>query len=541
MQVVSLLMTHRLTLLALIFSAILPLRLANAQGAAGDLVPEGKLILAHYMTKMVPGAGGESLWSSPELYDPNGSTAALGGMYLTLPMWAVLKPKMSLAEAVDFEIRCARLMGVDGFQFFYPFFKSVAPLRDYNRIVHEFVQVAEKKYPGFKISLCLSLGGEYPELKEALRTEIWGVALKELLEETSASSAWLRTRTGSLLFYHWATDGFADGVNHIAKTPEEVTRVADAFDSLAARAGHKMEWVFHVRRTENDPAYINAVLDHFSAVWGWVEGDDDPAFWDQLAKRCAERGVAYTQTVYPEYYTSKVYALGDKNYRLLSAEEALKLGPQGIERHYRQTDLARGQSRLLQSAIDRKAQIINYATWNDWPEGQHLAPEVNHNFGPSLLLRHFAAVWRGQPSPLQDQAVVFFKKHPSTALHSNPITVRVKSRRNDPAAEDEIQLVTDFASPTRCEFNGVIASPIPAGFQITSLPLPSNDEPLHLRLLRKDSDKALIDFTTPIGISHSPFRVDRLTYSYSSTFAEEFRALFGEVKPPLPIMSKTKP
>jgi hypothetical protein len=60
-------------------------------------------------------------------------------------------------------------------------------------------------------------------------------------------------------------------------------------------------------------------------------------------------------------------------------------------------------------------------------------------------------------------------------------------------------------------------------------------------LLRKNDDKALIDFTTPIGISYSPFRVDRLTYSYSSTFAEEFRALFGEVKPPLPIMSKTKP
>ena len=513
-------------LLSLLISTTLP-------SAAGPLVPEGNLVLAHYMTKMVPCSSGERIWASPELYDPGGSTAAIGGMYLTLPMWPVLRPEMSLDDAVDFEIRCARQMGVDGFQFYYPFFNSVAPLRDYNRIVRAFVCIAEKKYPGFKVALCLSLGGEHPELKEAQRVEIWGAALKELLDETAASPAWLRTRSGSLLFYHWATDGFADGVGHMSATPEHVAKISAAFGRLSKRSGHAMDWVFHVRRTENDPAYIDAILKHFPAVWGWVEVDDDPAFWDELAKRCAEKGVAYTQTVYPDYFTSKVYALGDENYRMLSPSEAIKLGPQGIERHYRQTDLAKGQSRLLQSAIDRQAQIINYATWNDWPEGQHLAPEVNHNFGPSFLLRHFASQWRGQPSPLKDQAVVFFKKHPSTAKPAHPIVVKVKSRRNDPAAEDEVQLVTNLTAPARCEFNGKDAGSVAAGFQITSLPLPK-DGPLRIRLLRADGGDALIDFTTPVGITRAPLRIDRLTYSYSSNFMEEFRGLFGDAKPPLP-------
>ena len=517
---------------AFAFSLIL-LVSAPASEPSSCLVPEGKLVLAHYMTKMVPGPGGERDWASPELHDPSGSTSAIGGMYLTLPMWAVLRPEMPLDEAVDFEIRCARQMGVDGFQFYYPFFKSVAPLRDYNRIVRAFVRMAEKKYPGFKVTLCLSLGGEYPELKEAQRVEIWGAALKELLDETASSPAWLRTRSGSLLFYHWATDGFADGVGHIASTPGHIAQVAAAFDRLAERSGHSMDWVFHVRRTESDPAYIDAILKHFPAVWGWVEVDDDPAFWDELAKRCAEDGVAYTHTVYPDYFTSKVYALGDENYLLLAPAEAIKLGPSGIERHYRQTDLAKGQSRLLQSAIDRHAQIINYATWNDWPEGQHLAPEANHNFGPSLLLRHFAAQWRGQPSPLKDQAIVFFKKHPSTAKPEHPITVKVKGRRNDPTAEDEVQLVTNLTAPARCEFNGNDDGPIVPGFQITSLPLPK-DGPMRIRLLRADGGDALIDFTTPIGITRAPLRIDRLTYSYSSNFTEEFRGLFGDAKPPLP-------
>ena len=488
----------------------------SAKVASTSLVPGGKLVLAHYMTKMVPGASGERDWASPELHDPNGSTAALGGMYLTLPMWAVMRPDMSLEEAVDFEIRCARQMGVDGFQFYYPFFKSVAPLRDYNRIVRAFVRVAEKKYAGFKVTLCLSLGGEFPELKEAQRVEIWGSALQELLDETGSSPAWLRSRSGSLLFYHWATDGFADGVDHMATTLEHISKVAAAFDRLAKRSGHAMDWVFHVRRTENDPAYF-----------------------DDLAKRCMEKGIAYTQTVYPEYFTSKVYALGDETYRLLEPAEAIKLGTQRIERHYRQTDLAKGQVRLLQAAINRGAQIINYATWNDWPEGQHLAPEANHNFGPSLLLRHFAAQWRGQPSPLKDQAIVFFKKHPSTAKPEHPIAVKVKSRRNDPAAEDEVQLVTNLTAPARCEFNGKDTGPIAAGFQITSLPLPK-DGPMRIRLLRADDGKAITDFTTPLGITRSPLRIDRLTYSYSTKFDEEFRALFEDAKPPLPVFTKDK-
>jgi hypothetical protein len=504
---------------------------------AESLVPEGKLVLAHYMTKMVPGASGERIWASPELHDPAGSTAALGGLYLTLPMWAVLRPEMSLEAAVDFEIRCARRMGVDGFQFYYPFFKTLEPMRDYNRIVREFVRVAALRHPGFKVTLCLSLGGEFTELKEAQRVELWGGALKELLDETGASPVWLRTRSGALLFYHWVTDGFVDGVGHLAERPEHVEKMAAAFARLAKRSGHAMDWVFHVRRTADDAPYIDAILRRFPAVWGWVEVDDEPAFWDRLAKRCAEKGVAFTQTVYPDYFTSKVYRLNDEHYQMLSEQEALKLGPQRIERHYRQTDLARGQARLLQSAITRGAQLINYATWNDWPEGQHLAPEASHNFGPSLLLRHFAAKWRGQPSPFKNVAAVFFKKHPSTVAPARAIAVKVKSRRNDPAAEDEVQLVSILSAPARCVFNGADAGPVAAGFRITSLSLPK-DGPMRVQLLRADDGKPMLDFSTPLGITRSPLRVDRLTYSYSCDFDGEFRALFGDAKPPVPAVGQ---
>lgn len=64
--------------------------------------------------------------------------------------------------------------------------------------------------------------------------------------------------------------------------------------------------------------------------------------------------------------------------------------------------------------------------------------------------------------------------------------MKVKSRRNDPAAEDEVQLVTDLTAPARSEFNGRDAGSIAAGFQITSLPLPKAG-PMRVRLVRADN------------------------------------------------------
>jgi hypothetical protein len=500
-----------------------------------SLIPEGKLVLAHYMTKMVPSADGEALWSSPELYSPQGSMGAIGGLNLTLPAWTKFRPKMTLDQAADFEIRAARQMGVDGFQFYYPLFPSLAPMRDYNRIVAAFIRVAEERHPGFKVTLCLAQGGELRGSTEGQRIELWGGALRELFAATGKSKAWLRTRKGSFLFYQWETDGFADNVGPRAITPVQVGRVATAFAELTQRTGQPIEWVYHVRPAKGDDAVVGAILSQFPAIWGWVDSDDDPAYWDRLALRCAAQGVAYTQTVYPDYFTSKVYALGDKDYRMLSPADALKVGGAKIERHYRQTDLAKGQSKLLQAAIDRKAAVINYATWNDWPEGHHLAPEANHNFGPSLLLRSFAARWRGQPDPMKDSAAVFFKKYPSSAKPRFPVHVAVKSLRNLPAAEDELQIASVLSVDARCEINGRPVGSATAGFSITSLPITA-DGPMRIRFVAADG-RALVDFTTPFGPNRAPVRSDRLTYSYSSRCEAEYRLLFGEQPPLVPTVT----
>jgi len=90
-------------------------------GSGFGFAQDEKLVIAHYMTDMVPQTNRPlNRWIDPELADPEGSTAALGGLHQTVPMASLYLKEAGLTRAVDFEIRAARQLGVDGFQFYYP-------------------------------------------------------------------------------------------------------------------------------------------------------------------------------------------------------------------------------------------------------------------------------------------------------------------------------------------------------------------------------------------------------------------------------------
>ena len=484
-----------------------------------------KLVIAHYMTDMVPETRRRPIrWVDPELADPGGSTAAVGGLHQTKPMAFLHLENMDLVQAVDFEIRAARQLGVDGFQFYYPLVDNTATLAPrYNQIIRTFLQLSETRYPGFRVSLCLSHPSGKKAISEAERIALWSPSIRNLVQATRDSPAWLRTDSGSLLFYLWVGDALAEGVGNLAQTPEQVRKVGLAYQRLSRAIGTPIEYVYQVRRPKIDPAYIDSIVRTFPAVWGWTASEENIEFWDELAKRCREEGCLYTQSVYPDYYTSKVYRKGNTNHAVLPNALALKIGLEGIERHYRVTNLAGTQAQLLRRAIKHDVRIINYVTWNDFPEGHHLAPEVNHNFGFSLLLRYFKQQWKSPGSKLdQDQAIVFYKKYRHDAQPKYSVTLRIKSENKDLAGEDRVELVTLLREPASCYLNDKPLGLVRAGLQIHSIP--SQPGPVRVRVVR--GGQQVIRFQSPELISSAPYRTDRLTYSYSSVFQREFDTLF---------------
>lgn len=489
-----------------------------------------KLVIAHYMTGMIPTPAGETRqWMDPDLYDPHGSTAGLGGIYQTLPIPMLLYSELPPPkQAALLEMRTAMALGVDGFNFYYPFGPDSAFRDKYDRFILSFFEAAKENNLDFKLTICYAPYGGI-DLTTAQKIQDWGARLKWLLEQTGHSDNWLRTPDGRYLFYTWCGDGivneYLDGKHwEIRRHPELLQKAASAFDQIARIAGVQGAFLYHLQFPE-EPQFLEAALDYFPAVTGWVSVGDDHVHWRRVAQQCAARDRTYVQEVHPDYYSSKVYPTGSYD-MIFDPQRAVELGTQGIERHAQIVGLTQTFRDKLQMAIDLESPLINFTTWNDYPEGHHLAPEINHNFGFAVLLKHYLSQWRGTDEGIPDDAViVFFKKYPAR-VRPDPFDIKVRNKRSlgEPEIEDAIEVVTILAEPGVLRVNAHPPREVPAGLTVTRFEMAPG--PVIVEVTR--GGQAVTGLTTPEWITFKPFRTDRLTYSFSSEFERLYEKIYGE-------------
>ena len=99
-----------------------------------------------------------------------------------------------------------------------------------------------------------------------------------------------------------------------------------------------------------------------------------------------------------------------------------------------------------------------------------MAPEINHNFGFSLVLRYFKEQWRTLGARLkEDQAIVFYKKYRHDAQPEYSVALRIKSKNKDLASEDRVELVTLLREPAICYLNEKPLGLVQEGLQIHSI------------------------------------------------------------------------
>lgn len=480
-----------------------------------------KLIIAHCMTNIIRYKGHEIEDSgNPKYYSPEGNiTAPLGGLtQVNVLSDSFLKDK-TLDEAVEFEMRAAKLSGIDGFQFYY-----ILGNRHWDEIIKAYFRVADQKGIDFKFSLCISHpAGQSEDQKIAEFAERINGILKEVGRD---NSHWLRTPDGRLITYLWYGEQLAD-VPANSTLPKQYY-YARAFDKLGKAIKEKLACIFTIneRLSENE---LNNWLDYFPATWVWTLPYKQDYFGKLVSERCIARKRNFTGSAFCDFYTSKLLKKGTWD-MYHTAQEAINAGLKNVERKYIATGLSYNFRKLLEFGIEQDAQIINIITWNDYPEGHHLAPEINRNDGFSILLKYYKSIWKNEPSPYHDKdvAIAFFKKYTSD-VKPKPFNIHVDDFEKEAIpqpVEDSIEVITILPDKAVLSVNG---QSITTGKGLTSTRFKSEPGAVTVKVMR--NEKSSVSFTAPEWITKNPYRTDRLTYTFSSEFSNYYKTLFGNVKP----------
>jgi len=512
----------------LLFFALFFLHDARAQDSLKNLpeyslpLTDKKLVIAHCMTNIIRFKGHpyEDV-GNPEFYGKTGNiTAPYGGMVQVKPMVNDLMANATLDEAVEFEMLAAKRSGIDGFQFYYTLGNT-----SWDDIIKAYFRVADKKHIDFKFTFCIS----HPKgSTEDLKIAQFASRINSIMAEVGHNNThWLRTPDGRLVVYQWIGEPLADTPADNKGLPQQYY-IARAYKKLADAVHERFACVVTIN-TLISKTDLNSCLDYFPAVWIWTLPYSRHYIGNMVADECKKRNRTFTGSVFSDFYTSKLLKK-DTWDMYHSASDAVAAGIDNIERKYITTGLSYNFRKLFEFGIKQDVPIMNVITWNDYPEGHHLAPEINHNEGFSILLNYYKSVWRNTASPYADRdvAVVFFKKYKHN-IKPYPFNIPVKSFQQEviPSSwEDSIEVVTLLKAPASLSVNGQI---VQAAAGMVSTRFKQSLGPVSVSVSR--GGKTTVNFSTPEGITDHPYRADRLTYTYSSEFNRFYKDLYPGFKP----------
>jgi hypothetical protein len=481
-----------------------------------------RLILAHHMTAWIgyPDIESHALNSAPV---PGGTAADMVGTRSTALLFQhVRQPALiDLPQAVLHEIRCARRMGLDGFQFFFPIHMHDGFLRKYSLIVKTFIQQAELHDPTFRVTLCLSAPTKPASESECL--EQWAEHIRWLLKDTARSPIWLRSPDGRLIFYTWIPDGLLDptpdGHRHHIHSRAGIAAAAVAYEKLARMIGDKIAYIYHLRGVDAD-WYANLIYDYFPAAWRWADGDMSKAN-PRLAALAQKRQRLFSPTVYPGFY-GHTYRDHDGN-----PNGSGKVGVDPINelwRPYHKTGQTRLYRNLLESAIGSGSPLISFVTWNDVTEATHLMPGVNNNFAWGVLLNHYRDQWFGR-SPAREIALVAGKKHRLDRPLDHDVGFRVQNGSDFGNLEEEsrIEVLTILDSPATVHINGRPCGRAESG--INSISVPFEAGPIRVSIQR--SGREVIRLEPSEWSTDYPRRNDPVSFLHSSEDRRYFEDIYG--------------
>src|ERR1700739_4152384 len=292
-----------------------------------------KMVVAHCMTHIIHYEGHDMEDGANSKYYP--ITAPIGGYTQVKVMSDSMMAHATLDQAVEFEMRAAKKIGIDGFQFYYPIDMPVM-----DTIIEAYFRVAQEKNIDFKFTFCISPFGLY-NIPEDARIFNYATRINGIMNTVGRDNPhWLRTPDGRLILYMWYGEQMAD------IPPAELSGgrpapffVARAYRKLANLCNDRFACVYSING-QMDKDDLDDLLDYFPAAWLWTGAYQYKGLDQTVVNMCKKRGRAYTASLFNDFCTSKVLVPGDVNWTILTNEQCEQIGLHGMERRRMVTGLS---------------------------------------------------------------------------------------------------------------------------------------------------------------------------------------------------------
>lgn len=502
-----------------------PLRVENNPAELKLPLTDKKLVIAHCMTHIIRYKGHSLEPGCNSKYYPlkKSIPESLGGYTQVNVLSDTYLKDATLEQAVEFEMLAAKKSGIDGFQFYY-----TLGLQNNDKIIETYFKVAREKNIDFKLTFCFSRPS-HPDMNETQKVELFANRINKIMDNVGRDDPnWLRTPDGRLIVYLWYGEQLADiPPVKLREGKPSYFYAAQAYNRLAHAIGERFACLYSIHNNVTDTS-LNQILDHFPNVWLWIGAYKFPGYDASVAAKCAERGRAFAASAFNDFYTSKLLERNFPKWDIANPQKAAVLGIDGVERRYLQTGLSQTFRNQMVSAIKNNSPLINIISWNDYPEGHHFAPEVNHNDGFSILLKHYKSILTGKESPYKnrDVAITFFKKYQSN-ITAKPYGIFARNLGSTaPGDEDSIEVITILPQAAKLVVNDASIA-VPKGLTVHKFR--HQIGPVNVAIVR--DNKIAKCFKTPEWITDNPLRTDRLTYTFSTELQDFHKDIFKGMAP----------
>lgn len=400
------------------------------------------------------------------LYDSEKSW--LDNNELFYPVVSDLAKQMSLHDAVDFEIKSAMEMGIDGFSFTYVISKNKNLYKRYNEIIEAYFEVAEKNNYPFYFNINLKFEPN-STIDDAIADA--SIVLKDLTNNKFANSDhWYVEKNKKVVILSKIKSLLS---KEEMKTMEKSNDKELDFSTFFNRI-HKIN-----NATLNDYNFI------YTCIWPgrkkeMIEASKEfyavrMEYLNMIKSQQVDRfnsllklnNMPFIHTIYHEHLSSFYVEKSTKKKKPRNFVIKEGLVREQCYKEYDDLGLSKGLRLGFEQASKNNASLIILNSWNLFIEGTHFRQDYNHGFGLSPFVKTLISIWKKETT--EPGIFIAYKNRQKNS--SNFVEYKVRRKIGDTKySKDSIEVITYSETPAKLIINGNISENVGAGLTVKTIP-----------------------------------------------------------------------